>query len=44
LTYSNYRYNRDLGMNTEALGRLYPKSGAAMEQRYQHEQYRGIAA
>jgi hypothetical protein len=38
LTYSAYRFNRDEGMSAEALGRLFPKTGSAMEQRYQHEQ------
>lgn len=38
LTYSTYRFNRDAGMNAEALGHLFPATGAAMEERYRREQ------
>jgi hypothetical protein len=41
LTYSTYRFNRDDGMSAEALGRLFPTTGAAMEERYRCEQVGG---
>lgn len=35
LNFACYAYNRNQGMTAEQLARLFPDSGARMEQRYQ---------
>ncbi len=37
LTYGSYAFNRNQGMTAEYLLNLFPRSGEAMEQRYQKE-------
>jgi hypothetical protein len=37
LTYSCYAHNRDNGLSAEGGLRLFPETGAEMEQRYQSE-------
>ena len=37
LNFSFYRYNRDLGVSAESLGRYFDRTGAAMEAKYQAE-------
>lgn len=44
LTYACYRYNRSVcGMGAQALARLFPQTGAAMEAKYQAEHAQGDA-
>lgn len=37
LTYCSYAANRGYGMSAEALAKFWPKTGAAMEAKYQAE-------
>lgn len=39
LTYINYASNRSAGMTAKQLATLFPVSGAAMEERYQAEEF-----